>query len=47
MNRRDLLALSGYTPVRAFDGKRRKLKIETTNRNFRVRHQDNYLAATR
>ena len=36
--------LLGYTPSKAFDGKRRKLKIETTNRNFRVRHRDTYLA---
>lgn len=36
--------LLGYTPVKAFDDKRRKLKIETTNRNFRVRHRDGYLA---
>ena len=38
--------LLGYTPLKAFDGKRRKLKIETTNRNFRVRHRDSYVAAT-
>ena len=37
----------GYTPLKAFDGKRRKLKIETTNRNFRVRHRDSYVAAPR
>jgi hypothetical protein len=36
--------LLGYTPLKAFDGKRRRLKIETTNRNFRVRHRDSYVA---
>ena len=36
--------LLGYTPLKAFDGKYRKLKIETKNRNFRVRHRGGYVA---
>ena len=34
----------GYTPLKAFDGKYRRVKIEVTKRGFRVRHRGGYLA---
>lgn len=34
----------GYTPLKAFDGKYRRVKIEVNKRGFRVRHRGGYLA---
>ena len=34
----------GYTPLKAFDGKYRRVKIEVIKRGFRVRHRGGYLA---
>ena len=34
----------GYTPLKALDGKYRRVKIEVTERGFRVRHRGGYLA---
>ena len=34
----------GYTPLKALDGKYRRVKIEVNRRGFRVRHRGGYLA---
>jgi hypothetical protein len=34
----------GYSPKRALDGKYRRLKVETANSAFVVRHREGYLA---
>ena len=34
----------GYTPLKTFDGKYRRVKIAVTKRGFRVRHRGGYLA---